>query len=605
MQMMKLKEWKEKIVKKRTYTLRSILILFCCLLIVLIVGFMSLYSTHFFSDSMTRKIAESRVDVLTQVSDEVDNIRENAETNFEIYWYNCFAGLEYIENEDELVQRFIDIGILFYKISDINNDNYEYVFVLESGYSYASNLEHDAYSFEEYKKTVWYLDLLENRESAMWVSTYKDYSEDGKYVISFVQAMLDEDGEIIGLFLLNIPEEIIYETYSSVLGDNEIYIIDNDGKILSHSNKDMLGILFYDMERFNNMFDGNMNDEYSDYQIISKNGEDVLFSKLSSGNEEWTFVEEIPLSLVLSDVTELINQLWLCAIVSIIIAFIGIVLISNYTTKPLKKLVKQLEMVGQETGHEMVFDVKGWEEIIKICDECNFMEQRIRNLIYEVQESERDKSKAEIGFLQAQMNPHFMYNTLFSIKCLVDMEDKQGAIDTLDSFTAILKYILSYKSEYVTVSDEIVMLEQYVKLQKVLYGDKFQMKINCAAELYHYKILQMVIQPLVENSLQHGIAGDKTRVLVNIFFQVEEGQLHVTVIDDGVGFNNQNLERLYKKVDKVYEDKKQETSNLIGLNNIRQRIRKRYGEEYGIFIDSEYEDGARLVVKLPINIEEE
>ncbi|MFI3213337.1 MAG: histidine kinase [Eubacteriales bacterium] len=558
---------------------------------------------------MTRKIAESRRDVLIQVSDDVINIRENAESNFELYWYNCFVSLQYIESEYELVERFLNIGTMFYKTNDMSNDNYEYVFVLDSGFSYASNGNHEAYSLEEYRREVWYLDLLENTDRAIWVSTYEDDANEGDYIISLVRPMLDEEDHIVGLFLLNISEEVIYNTYANIIGDNEIYIIDKEGRIFSHSNKDMLGILFYDMDTFNSMFEDEETGNYNEYQIIAKSGEDVLFSKLTPDGQEWTFVEEIPLNIVLADVTRLTNSLKICAVISVFIALVAIFLISHYMTKPLKELVKQLELVGRDTSDETHFHVTGWEEVHKICDECNFMDQRIRNLIFEVQESERDKSKAELGFLQAQMSPHFMYNTLFSIKCLVDMDDKEGAIDTLNSFTAILKYILSYSSEYVTVSEEIVLLEDYVKLQKVLYGDRFDLEIHCHPDLYNKNILRMIIQPLVENSLQHGIAGDKSQVIVDVTFQIELEQLCIYVVDDGVGFNNYNLEKLYKKVDKIVdkieESKEHASSNLIGLNNIRQRIKKRYGEEYGIFIDSNYEDGARIIVKLPKEIGDE
>lgn len=600
---MKWDELKKKFSIKQGYTLRSVLILCFSTLIVLVIGFISLYSTYFFTESMTSKIAESRLDVLTQVSDKVLNIQENAETNFDLYWYNCFTNMKYVVNEDELVERFVEIGILFYTTDGLNNEDYEYVFVLDTGFSYSSNRDHDSYSFEDYQNEEWYSDVENNLNDAIWVSAYQNYSEEGEYIISLVRPMVDE-GKITGLFLLNIREDTIYETYESVIADNDIYILDNSGNVFSHSDKEMLGNTYNDMSEINSSLDDTAATLQKNYKIIEKDGEDVLFSTLSSSQQGWIFVEEIPLSIVLADVTSLTNSLWVCAVLGVFLALLAIFLISHYTTKPLKELVTQLEMVGRDTEDETQFYVKGWEEINKICDECNFMDQRIRKLIYDVQETERDKSRIELGFLQAQMSPHFMYNTLFSIKCLVDMDDKQGAIDTLNAFTAILKYILSYKTDYVTISEEIELLEDYVKLQKVLYGDKFSVNIQCETELYDKKILRMIVQPLVENSLQHGVAGDKDKVRVDVSFQLSDEGLYIKIVDDGVGFDNHNLERLYKKVDKV-DDTTKKNSNMIGLNNIRQRIKKRYRGEYGVFIDSEYENGAKIVVKLPNNIGEE
>ncbi len=602
---------KEDKVKHYTYRLQDILSIFGSVLIILTVGVISLYSTHFFSDSMTSKIAESRIDVLTKISDEVTDICEEAEGVFNLYWYNAFVDIpETVQpfeatQELEIIEQFKMIDYLNQQAYQLSSVDYEYVITLKNGFSYSSKNEELSYEFTQYEQELWYLDLVENRDEMIWVSTYKDYHED-EYISSLVRPYLDESGNIIGMFLLNVPEDNIYNMYADLVENNEMYIVDDTGKIVSHTNKEMLGIPYYDMEVFNNMFENEVEDsdgvEDSAFQIISKNNEEFLFSKVSNGQQHWSCIEEIPLDFILRDVYDLTNRLWFVAIICIVIAIVFFRYISSRTTAPLKLLVHQLEKIGRDVNDDTKFDVKGWEEVNRICDECNFMNDRIKNLILEVQHSEQEKSKAELGFLQAQMSPHFMYNTLFSIKCLVDMDDKKGAIDTLNAFTAILKYILSYKSEYVTVAEEIVLLEEYTKLQKVLYGDKFVVSIHCEQELYDKQILRMILQPLVENSLQHGLRDEKERISVEVLFAIEGDGLQITILDDGIGFNRENLERLYKRVDKV--DKQNKQSNLIGLNNIRQRIKKRYGKDYGVFIDATYEEGAKIVVKLPIDIQD-
>lgn len=219
---------------------------------------------------------------------------------------------------------------------------------------------------------------------------------------------------------------------------------------------------------------------------------------------------------------------------------------------------------------------------------------RIRSLVTEIKESERRKRAAEMGFLQAQMSPHFLYNTLFSIRCLVDMGDKGKAIGIIDAFTSILKYILSYKSEFADVSQEIKFLEDYAVLQKYRYGDQFHLEIVCGEELYQKKILRMILEPLIENSLFHGLSDKKDEIHVAVIFEIREGDMVITVQDDGAGFTDENYRHLNQKL------RGNEQSNMIGMNNIRDRIKTTFGKRYGLSIDMNYTQGAKIIVKIPV-----
>lgn len=201
---------------------------------------------------------------------------------------------------------------------------------------------------------------------------------------------------------------------------------------------------------------------------------------------------------------------------------------------------------------------------------------------------------AEMGFLQSQMSPHFLYNTLFSIRCPVDMGDKEKAIGIIDAFTSILKYILSYKSEFVDVAMEIKFLKDYAVLQKYRYGDQFDPEIRCEPELYEKKLLRMILEPLVENSLFHGMSDEKQKIHVVVEFAIDGEELLITVTDDGVGFTDENCMRLNQKM------REGKQSNLIGMNNIRDRIKMTFGKKYGLSIDLDYQEGARTIVKLPV-----
>lgn len=174
----------------------------------------------------------------------------------------------------------------------------------------------------------------------------------------------------------------------------------------------------------------------------------------------WILAEEISQELLLDDVRNIEYRMVGVGTVIFLAGILICVYISRETIKPLGKLMYELENVGKTEDLEQEFTVHGWEEINKICEECNYMLRRIRNLVAEIKESEKKKRRAEMGFLQSQMSPHFLYNTLFSIRCLVDMGEKTKAIGIIDAFTSIMKYILSYKTEFVEVASELKFLER-------------------------------------------------------------------------------------------------------------------------------------------------
>lgn len=398
--------------------------------------------------------------------------------------------------------------------------------------------------------------------------------------------------EVIGITLFSTSELGISRTYSNLINKNEIYVVDNKGgNILSHSDKNMIGINFYDMDVLTKLFAGG-----DDYKIISKNDGKYLFSKYTNTSYEWLLVEEIPLEEVLAPLKRIRNYIILVVVI-VFAACLGLIIaISSRTTAPpLLELCKQLEQVGGQGNDEIVFDVKGWQEIDRICEECNQMNGRITSLVEDVKKEESDKHDAEMGFLQSQINPHFLYNTLFSIKCMVDMGDKKKAVGIVDAFTAIMKYVLSYKDREIFIFEELKFIEDYIALQRYRYGDRFNFDMHCDDTILHSKILRMIIQPLIENAILHGTGDDKEVVNIALHIKSVQEGIKILVSDDGVGMDQAVTSTLWRNKE---EDNQ---SNLIGMKNIENRIKLHYGNQYGLGIKSEVGSGVEVSLLIPEN----
>lgn len=575
---------------RRPLKLKTILIILSASIIICTLGISGIISFQMFERLMVQKISNSRVDVLTQISEKVSAIKSNAEMLSNLYFYNenltdlYHEGSYTREEQEKILENFKNIESLSGMTQAATGLDFYYSFLMENGYTYSTGPAKNAQSLADYRNKLWFLDVLEEKEK--WISTYED--SQGKSIVSIARTMTDENGNFIGLFLFNIYEKNFSQVFESLSDKNDIYIVDNIGNIVSHRNKELIGIRFYDMDVMNEMF------REQNYNIIEKSQKKYLFSIYKNQELNWILVEEIPLELLLGDVKSIQRRMVMIGLIIFSVSMLVCFYISHRTTRPLGELVHELEKVGKSEKNDQKFEAAGWREINTICEECNYMNQRIRSLVTAIKDSEKKKRAAEMGFMQSQMSPHFLYNTLFSIRCLVDMGNKQGAIGIIDAFTSILKYILSYKSEFVDVSQEIKFLEDYSILQKYRYGDQFSLEIICPQELYQKKVLRMILEPLVENSLFHGLDDEVDAIHVTVSFQVCDGDMLITVTDDGVGFTDENYMELSRKI------RSKEQSNMIGMNNIRERIKMNFGKKYGLSIDTNYEDGARIIVKIPV-----
>jgi len=542
---------------------------------------------------MIEKIAESRIDVLEKVSENLGIIKNSMLTVSNLYYFNYPMSEELVKSgfsdtDSEKIKIALSKLDSMYATALNNKDiKIDYAIAMKNGFSYSTEGFNKTGLINKYMQYLWYRDVINNGKEITWVSTSESISTDEKkkYVFAAARCFLDENKNPNGMFLVYIDEKVISNAYENLIDGNSIYIIDQRGRIVSHVNKYLLEFNFYNMNMFYEMF------KNKEYNIIEKSGEKYLFSKYHNDDFEWIIVEEIPLKHLLMPLYSVRNAM---IVISAIIMAVGIVfsiLISKRTSAPLKRLCDRLELVGK--GDEGVtFDIEGWSEITKISDECNSMIRRIDNLLENVKITEQKKRKAELDFLQMQINPHFMYNTLFSIKCMVGMGKNAEAQKMLDSFISFLRNILGSRDELVTIEKELQMISEYAYILKFRFGDKFDIEYVCGEELKKCLIPRLLLQPLVENSIIHGIGPKGSRGTIIIKVEKHDGDIMISVTDNGVGIEPGGI--------KLGDEDKFHESKSIGLNNVNSRIKLNFGDDYGLTIKSRPGDGLTVSILLPL-----
>lgn len=266
-------------------------------------------------------------------------------------------------------------------------------------------------------------------------------------------------------------------------------------------------------------------------------------------------------------------------------------------TMPLYKLQKSMKLVEQGN-----FDIRieeGGEYVVReLSKTFNKMVVRTRELMDEIVKEQDDKRKKELDVLQSQINPHFLYNTLDSIIWLVEDERITEATQMITALSRFFRIGISSGRTVITVREELEHARNYLAIQKIRYKNKFDYKIEADPRTLEAKTIKLILQPLIENALYHGIEYIQHKGEILIEAYIEDNNLIYKIRDNGVGMTEETKNRIF---DDDYQVKTKGSG--VGVKNVNQRIKLYYGPDYGMRIESELEEGTTVYIKMPLRYE--
>jgi two-component system sensor histidine kinase YesM len=225
----------------------------------------------------------------------------------------------------------------------------------------------------------------------------------------------------------------------------------------------------------------------------------------------------------------------------------------------------------------------------------NEMIERIQSLIDQVYSEQQSKRDAELRILQEQIKPHFLYNTLDTIQWMAQEHRVDDVVSMVGALTSLFRIGLNKGRELISLSDEIEHVQSYLCIQKMRYEEKFDYAIECDSTLRSRRVLRLMLQPLVENAIYHGIKEKRGHGRLSVDARVESGDLILSVMDDGVGMSDVSLALLNESL----EDGKP-IAGGYGIHNVHERIRLTYGKPYGLYYKSVYGEGTTAIVRHPL-----
>lgn len=281
-------------------------------------------------------------------------------------------------------------------------------------------------------------------------------------------------------------------------------------------------------------------------------------------------------------------------VIAIFVLFL--VILGNSIVSPLVKL--QNEMIKVENFDYQInqnFKASGNKEIENLGKSFNQMMQRIKELMQKVLDEQEEQRKSELKALQNQINPHFLYNTFDSIIYLIENNENEKAERMIVALSKFFRISVSRGKTIIPLEKEIEHATYYLQIQKIKYGDSFSYKINVKEELHKYYVIKLILQPIVENAIMHGISEMSSGAgFIKINGYVKDDLVHLEVIDNGFGILPEKIEEIYKS----FNDKN--VYNGVGIKNVYERLRIYYGEKANVIIDSELDVGTKISILIPI-----
>ncbi|KUP21736.1 histidine kinase [Paenibacillus sp. DMB5] len=369
-------------------------------------------------------------------------------------------------------------------------------------------------------------------------------------------------------------------------------IVDQDGKVVYDSDQKLLTMDISQTMLFRNA----QGAAGSFYDTVS--GKQRLNIYSSSAKTNWKVIISIPVDELTRDVKLTRNATLLATLIIIVVALIISIVLSFALTKPLKQMIQLMKRV-QNGELDVNFLVRRRDEIGLLGHQFNRMLARIRELIQDIYRIEEQKKEAELHALQSQINPHFIYNTLESIRMTAEINDDVEAADMISILGKLLRYSTGELTGQTTMKQELLYVRNYVELLNSRYPGRFVLQIDVPEELNEYNIIKLVFQPIIENAAYHGLDDSKEHMHISIKCEFTAHKLLFHIRDDGCGMDQQTL-------DKLREDLKRETPHKksinggIGMKNVHQRVQLNYGAAYGIELFSKQGEGTDVILSLPL-----
>lgn len=538
------------------------------------------------------------VSVLNRTFLSMSKTMDNLLSTPDIYQFTETDSENPIFAQQAFYQRLNQLFSYMKKLSDIDRIR---LYVKNS--SLHTENEQVLLSLEHIEDSDWYQSLLSQGKSRFWLAPGFIKEDDGipSSNFSYVSILYSPEDftEPIGLMQIEISADKIQQILKEMAFSEEVslYLTDEDHSFFDKNGS--VGDFSYHMVKFSDDSSPSSPSfaNTSEWEFVKYKGQSSILRRESLFPPQWYLTATLPQNTVFHAQKQLYRDLLLELAIIGLISYILACLTANSSLKRL--LLLNMEIKKMEAGNFQIrLPHSGKDEIGQIIDSFSSMSKRMESMINERYEMGRTVKNAELCALQAQINPHFLYNSLDLINCIAIQKNVPQIMEMVTALVKFYKLTLNSGNEIVTLSQELLHVKTYVQIQNIRFVEKIHFSCNQPDWLTLYTIPKILLQPLVENAIIHGILESPTQTgSLSILFSKEmssqgEEEIWIRVEDDGVGIPPHILNKLLK------EDCLHKGSGY-GVKNVNERIQLFYGERFGLSYESTQPGGTTVTVRIP------
>ncbi|OKP93135.1 hypothetical protein A3842_00365 [Paenibacillus sp. P3E] len=565
-------------------------------LIILPLFILGFVSYRVYTDAIVKKTVNSVSDNSTLITTLMNSMLTNTESAANILTLNLNKVIveKYSEDGGQVsdLQLYTQITNQLSYALLIFPDVDSAAYISRSGVVYGSNLEMER-NAEQLQGSDMLTTLEHSRGSNIWFPMERRsylVASPEQPVLSLGKRIVNiNTGETLGYVILNVREDALSAIYRNIgsIQDESFMIVDPSGLVVSALEpSQVLHPLPGGALR-----DWVMGSAEQNLLQPSPSGR-MLLIRADITKLGWQLISMVPYNRLNEDTKTITQLIILIGFICLFFAILGAGMLSNLIAKPIINLSRHMKHVNE--GHlDPYLEVKSRDEIGILASGFNMMMNRVEELLSNIGKEQREKREYELALIQAQIKPHFLYNTLDVIYTLSDMGRPRDVQRTTKALADFYRVVLSNGRDQITLQEELNSVRDYLSIQQIRYSDVFNFLIEIEPDILPCIIPKLTLQPLVENAIYHGLKTKSSFGELIISGYREESKVILKITDDGVGMSEERLHALETAM------RGQEKPVGYGISSVHERIRLYFGSEYGLQISSKLGQGTEIAVNLP------
>lgn len=589
----KKKKQKKSILQVPFKSIRTAMLISFSALIVITLMIFSLISLNYTEKTVLSNSIDYTSRLIKQVNSDIDSYIDYME-NISSLVVNNSDVQNYLFNQVDTEgssSLFQNIITQFNTVVETREDISNIGVIAVNGESIINNGEDRLNRNISLSDVDWYAKVLAGEETTLTSSHVQNVIKNNyKWVVTLSRGITNPySEERAGVFFIDLNYKVIRDLCeSNNLETNYIFIIDKNGKIIYHPQQQLLysGLK---KEKIDEVLECKSN-----YFVTEEGAESKLYTVSTSDKTGWSVVGVSYLSDFMKNKEETEHLYLLTAVLLLLFALILAILLSTAITWPIKQLKDSMREMEQGNFENATIEVTDHNEIGSLSNSFNIMIYKIKQLMEQNTYEQEQKRISELKALQSQINPHFLYNTLDSIIWMAEGKKNEEVVVMTSSLAKLLRQSISNENEVVTIQREIEYVKSYLTIQKMRYQDKLDFEIEIAEDILNTEIVKLVLQPIVENAIYHGIKYKETKGMIAITGYRKEDDIIIEIRDNGIGMDEETLATILKK------HKSDESVNGgVGVYNVQMRLQLFYGNGYGISYESRHGEGTKATIRIP------